>query len=53
VVEHVLERIKKLALREGAIKIDVGLFMDYDEVDGGNLWIVFKINVCLFWLSVF
>ena len=52
-VEHVLELIKKLALREGAIKIDVGLFMDYNEVDDGNPWIVFKINVCFFWLSVF
>ena len=44
--EHVLETIKTLALKKGAVKISVNIF---DK----NQQSVLKINVCFFELSVF
>jgi len=48
--ERVLETIKMLALKKGAVKISVNLFKDYDEAKSQT---VLKINVCFFELSVF
>ena len=48
--EHVLETIKTLALKKGAVKISVNLFKDCDENEPQT---TLKINVCFFELSVF
>jgi len=48
--ERVLETIKTLTLKKGAVKISVNLFKDYDETEPQT---ALKINVCFFELSVF
>ena len=49
--EHVFETMKMLALKKGAVKINVSIFKDCNE-DDRNPQSVLKINVCFFELSV-